>query len=97
MKHARGQGVVRVGDLFSKYREQLKPPQKAVIAAFIEAVKEVTRIPLSPERCSYTTATRTIALRVSGMEKTEIFLNQKKILGSAEKKLGKKFAPKAVV
>ncbi len=93
----RGQGIVKMSDLFKKYKDTLKAPQGAVITAFLEVIKELFGVTLKKEHCAYRVASQTLTLTASGMLKTEILLKKKIILIKMAEKLGEKSAPKEIL
>lgn len=96
-RKTRGQGIVKMSDLFKKYKDTLKAPQGAVITAFLEVIKELFGVTLKKEHCAYRVASQTITLTVSGMLKTEILLKKNLILKKMGEKLGEKSAPKEIL
>lgn len=88
----RGQGVVHIKDLFSKYTSVLKAPQKVVIEHFIHIVFEVLGYTLKKEQCRYNPTTHTINLTVSGVLKTEIIFKKQELLTKLNSLLSKKDA-----
>lgn len=85
-----GKGIVKISDLFKKYTDVLKAPQKTVVKNFIEVVQDLFGVTLRPDQCAYSVASRTLSLRISGMLKTEIILQKKKVLEHMEHRLGEK-------
>ncbi len=96
-KKPRGQGVVRVSDLFKKYTHVLKAPQEVVVTAFIEVVKDLFQITLNPDQCTYSVASRTLTVRASGMLKTEIVLQKAEVINHLKARLGEQSAPKEIL
>ena len=96
-KKPRGQGIVRVSDLFKKYTQVLKAPQGVVVTAFIEVVKDLLETTLTPDQCTYSVATKTLVVRASGMLKTEIILQKKNIIDHLKGRLGEKSAPQEIL
>ncbi len=96
-KKQRGQGIVRVSELFKKYTAVLKAPQGVVVDAFIEVVKDLFQITLRKDQCTYSLATKTLVVRTSGMLKTEIVLQKKTIIDHLKGRLGEKSAPKEIL
>ncbi len=96
-KKQRGNGIIKVSDLFSKYKQILKAPQGSFVTAFIEVVDEIFHIKLQKNQCSYSPQTKTLSLRGSGMIKSEILLQKKKILSGMVEKLGEKSSPKEIL
>ncbi len=96
MKKKRGDGVVRVGDLFSKYKKILKAPQRTVIQACIDAINEVVGVTIDEQQCRYQVHSRTITIAVPSVIKTEIVLKKKLILKHMQIHLGEKNVPKEI-
>lgn len=96
-RRKRGQGIVKVSDLFKKYAHTLKAPQGAVVTAFLEVIKELFGVTLKKEHCAYRVASRTLTLTASGMLKTEILLKKKIILIKMTEKLGEQSVPKEIL
>ncbi len=93
----RGNGIVKVSNLFSKYKNLLRAPQGSVITAFIEVVEDIFHTTLKKEHCSYSPQTKTLSVKVSGMIKTEIILKKKNILQGMAEKLGDTNIPKEIL
>lgn len=93
----RGTGIVKMSDLFKKYKDTLKAPQGAVVTAFLEVIKEMFGVTLKKEHCAYRVASQTLTLTASGMLKTEILLKKKIILIKMSEKLGEKSTPKEIL
>lgn len=85
-----GKGNVKISELFKKYTDVLKAPQGTVIKNFIEVIEDVFNVTLRADQCSYSVASRTLTLRISGMLKTEILLKKKYVLEHMNHRLGKK-------
>jgi protoporphyrinogen oxidase len=96
-KKQRGQGIVRVSNLFDKYKKTLRAPQKTVINTFIEVVQELYGMTVRPDQCAYSPQSQTLTLRASGMLKTEVRLGKKHIINYMREKLGEKNAPKEIL
>ncbi len=96
-KKQRGQGVVHVGDLFKKYTKILKAPQGVVVTEFIEVVSDLFDITLTKDQCTYSTTSKTLTLRASGMLKTEILMQKKEVLNHLKARLGEKSAPQEIL
>ncbi len=86
----RGQGIVKISDLFKKYTDVLKAPQGTVVKNFIEVVQDLFGITLRADQCSYSVVSQTLSLRISGTLKTEILLQKKKIIQEMSDRLGEK-------
>ncbi len=92
-KKKRGQGIVKISDLFKKYTDVLRAPQGTVISSFIEVIEDQFGYTIRKEQCVYSVATRTLRLNVSGPLKSEILLQKSRVLGLLSDKIGKKSAP----
>ena len=93
----RGQGIVKLSDLFKKYTDILNAPQGTVVSAFIEVIFEVLGVRIEKEDCTYSVSSKTLSLRVPGMIKTEIKLQKKLILQKIAERIGEKSAPKEIL
>ncbi len=89
-KKQRGKGIVKVSDLFKKYTDVLKAPQKTVVKNFIEVVDDLFGIVLRSDQCTFSVTSRTVTLTISGTLKTEILLHKKEILLHMKGRLGEK-------
>ena len=87
----------KLGDLFTKYKEGFKAPQKSVEREFIAVVKEVTGFELQPEQVSYTVSTKTISLHLPSLLKSELKFKQAEILEKLTDRLEKKSCPQFVL
>lgn len=97
LKKQRGQGIVKVSDLFQKYTKILKAPQGTVITQFLEVVQDVVGVPLKKNQCTYSVYTRTITVHTSGMIKTEIIFKKERILEHLKERLGEQSAPRVIL
>ncbi len=96
-KNGRGKGIVKVSNLFEKYKKILKAPQGSIISAFISAVYEVLGIRITNEQCTYTVHTKIIKTHLSGIIKSEINLHKEQILSKMAEELGKKNTPTEIL
>jgi len=90
---ARGEGIKKISDLFASYKKRFKAPQKSVILAFVEVVRDVCEINLKESEVSYTPSSRTLALRAPGQIKSEILFQKEEILLHMKGRLGVQSAP----
>jgi hypothetical protein len=97
MKKSRGTGIVKVADLFEKYKKTLKAPQASVVKAFQEAVEEVLGVRIIPHQCVYSPRTHTLLLNMGGPQKTEILFKKKEILFKVGERVGEKNAPTQIL
>ncbi len=86
----------KIGDLFLKYKKNLKPPQKTVEKACIDKIFEITGFKLEPNQVIYTLSTRTVFLKIPSILKSEIKFHYQKVLDDLEKDLGKLNSPKQI-
>ena len=96
MQKKRGQGIVRINDLFLKYKKILKAPQGIVITTCIEVLHDMFHITLTKEQFLYKPNSKTLSINTSGIIKSEIILKKKLILKQLEVQLGEKSAPKEI-
>ncbi|MCA9359906.1 hypothetical protein KC850_02610 [Candidatus Kaiserbacteria bacterium] len=95
-KYSTPKKMKQVGDLFSKYKTLLKPPQSSVEKACSEAILKVTGHCIDKEKISYTVSTKTIHLMVPSVLKTELRFKNNEILKELEGVLGKDSVPKII-
>ncbi len=93
----RGRDIVRVSDLFSKYKKLLKAPQGTVIQSCIDVINDIYGIPLKKNQCVYQVQSKTLVLHIPGTIKTEILLNKEVILQEIAKKVGVESTPKNIL
>ncbi len=86
--------VVKVGDLFAKYKNILKAPEASVRKAFVEVVADLLDIAVKESNVSYKPSTRIITLKSGGPLKSELLLHKKEILTHLKGRLGADGAPK---
>jgi len=87
----------RLGDLFARYKKTLKAPQASIEKEALVVIEEVTTIKLSIDQINYTVSTRTLALNIPSVVKSELRLKQKNILQELETRLGRDSAPKTIL
>lgn len=92
MRKGRGE-IIKLSDLFEKYKKILKAPQGVIIDSFVEVTEDIIGIKIAKEQISYTVHTRTLSVRVSGPLKSEIKLRKKEILAHMKGRLGDQSAP----
>ena len=85
-----------ISDLFSKYKNNLQPPQSSVIKEFVNVCDEVMNLKIKQEHCSYTLATKTIYLNTPSLIKTELLKRKTELLTELSKRLGKN-SPKEII
>ena len=93
-----GRGEVKkMGDLFEVYRKRLQAPEKTVVSAFVEVVKDVLGVTLPNNSCSYSPHSKTLLIVASGVIKHEILMRKKEILSHLKGRLGEKSAPREIL
>jgi len=94
----KGSGEIKkVGDLFEKYRQTLKAPEKTVIRAFCGVVEDLLNITIDEKKISYSPASRTLSFKRGGPLKSEILMYKTEILTHLKGRLGEKSAPKEII
>lgn len=96
MRKGRGE-IVKLGDLFEKYRKNLKAPEKTIIVAFEEVVLDLFEIKIPKGKVKYSPASKTISIIGGGPLKSEINLHKEEILLHMKGRLGEKSAPKEIL
>ena len=90
----RGQGIVKISDLFKKYTDVLKAPQGTVVKEVIEVIADLTGITLNKKYIKYAVSAKTVSITAPSIIKQEIKLHQAEILIHLKARLGEKSAPK---
>lgn len=96
MRKGRGE-IVKLGDLFEKYRKTLQAPEKTVITCFCEVVTDVIGVNVPPKNVRYTVYSKTLSVTVAGPLKSEIQLRKEEILTHMKGRLGEKSAPQEIL
>jgi hypothetical protein len=96
MRKGRGE-VIKIGDLFEKYRKNLKAPQGSVIKVFQEVVFELLSIKIKKECIKYSPSTKVLSVGLGGVVKSEIKLHKEEILAHMNGRLGEKSGPKEIL
>lgn len=94
-KNRRGE-VIKVGDLFEKYKTILKAPQSTVVKEVIEVISDLTGITLERKYIKYSVVTKTISITAPSVLKQEIKLQQSEIVLHLKARLGEQNAPKVM-
>jgi len=89
--------IVKVKDLFEKYKKILQPPQKTVELESIRVIGEVSNIKLLEQQVGYTVSTRTLAIKAPSLLKQEVKIHNKEILEELKNRLGEKNSPKHIL
>lgn len=91
-KKGRGE-ITKIQNLFEVYKQRLRAPQGSVIKEFQEVIKEMFHVDIRPDQCSYSVATKTLKVTLSGPLRTEITLRKSEVLAHLKGRLGEKSAP----
>lgn len=83
--------------MFEKYKTRLRAPQATVEKQCVAVVKEVSGFELALDQVEYTVSTRTIALKVPSVLKSELRFYTPQIMQELENRLGKDGCPKVVL
>ena len=89
--------LVKMSDLFTRYKDTLKAPQQSVIQEAVIAIEEVTGYKLQARQCSYTVSTRTLSLNVPAALKQEIKTHHEAVMVRLRERLGEQSVPKLVL
>lgn len=92
MQKRRGE-IIKVSDLFEKYKTRFKPPQGSVIKEVVEVINDITGFKIKPEQLKYSVHTRVISMALPGILKQEILLKQDEILIHLKARLGEYNSP----
>jgi uncharacterized protein (DUF1499 family) len=95
MKSRRGE-IIKVADLFEKYKKVLKAPQSSVVKEVIEVIADITGVTVSAKYIKYAVHSRTISITAPAVVKQEIKLHQDEILIHLKARLGEQNVPKII-
>jgi len=95
MKSRRGE-IIKVSELFDKYKKVLRAPQSSVIKEVIEVIMDLTGVTLSPKYVKYAVHSKTISITAPAILKQEIKLHQAEILIHLKARLGENSVPKII-
>ncbi len=86
--------ITKIGDLFSKYQNILKPPQRTVINEVVEVITDISGLTLTPTQVDYQVSTGTIFFKVPSALKTELRFYEEELKIHLQARLGLKNSPK---
>jgi len=89
--------LIKVGNLFNKYKDRIRAPQASVVIVFIDIVKDVCGITLEPQQISYTVSSRTVTIYASSILKHEVLRHSPDILRHCQGRLGDISCPKQIL
>lgn len=95
MKTRRGE-IIKVADLFEKYKKVLRAPQSSVIKEVIEVISDITGVELTPKFIKYAVHSKTVSITAPAVLKQEIKLHQDEILIHLKARLGEASVPKII-
>ena len=88
--------IIKVSDLFEKYKTILKAPQGTVVKEVIEVISDLTGITIDRKYIKYSVTTKTISITAPSVLKQEIKLHQSEITLHLKARLGEQNAPKVL-
>ena len=83
----------RLGDLFERYRKNIKAPQASVEKECLVIINELMQFDLQISQIEYTVSTRKLSLRVPSVLRTEVLLKKTEILEKLKAHLGADSCP----
>lgn len=86
-----------INSLFEKYKKTLVAPEASVKLAFVEVIDDMLKIEIDVKAVSYTVSSRTLALSLPSVLKSEILQHQDDIIAHMKGRLGPKNAPQAII
>jgi nucleosome binding factor SPN SPT16 subunit len=89
--------ITPIKNLFEKYKNNLRAPQKTVELEFIRVVGELLGIRIKEEQVSYNVSGKTLVLQVPSLIKNEIKLKQNELLAELKVRLGEKGSPLNII
>ena len=95
MQKRRGE-IIKVADLFEKYKKNLKAPQASVIKELIEVINDLTGISIDRKFIKYAVSTKTVSITAPAVLKQEIKLHKEDILLHLRARLGDNGVPKII-
>jgi hypothetical protein len=94
-KTRRGE-LIKVGDLFEKYKKSLKAPESTVVKEVVEVIADLTGVTLERRYLKYSVVHKTISITAPSILKQEIKLHQTEIILHLKARLGERQAPKVL-
>jgi len=86
--------INQIGDLFSRYKKRLKPPQLSIEKITYRVIEDVTPLKIPLKKIKYTVGTKTLSINVPSVVKSELTFYKKDILKALENELGINNSPK---
>jgi cell division protein FtsI/penicillin-binding protein 2 len=83
--------------LLHRYRTVLKAPEKTVVAALVDVIKDLYGFDVEPKVFRYKPETRVVTIHASGVLKSEIMLHKREILTHLKGRLGVEKSPKDIL
>lgn len=87
----------RISDLFDRYKNRLRAPQKTVTTIAQQIIAQSIGITLTDKQISYTPATRILYINAPSILKTEIKTREPHIISELQKALGTRSAPNTIL
>jgi len=89
--------IIKLSDLFDKYRKTLVAPQATVVNVFCEVVKDLLGFEVKKTAVKYSTDSKILSIQGGGPLKSEIKLNEQDILNHIKGRLGDKSGPEKIL
>jgi len=89
--------VTAIKDLFAKYKNTLRAPQKTVEIETIRVVGELLGIKIKEDQVTYTVSSRVLHIKAPSIIRQEVQLKNPAILAELKKRLGAKSAPASII
>jgi len=90
---ARGEGAKKLVDLFAKYKNTLRAPERSVRVVVAEVISETLGFEVIETKMSYSLYSKIVTLKVPGPMRSEILLHKADILAHVKGRLGEQSAP----
>lgn len=78
----------KIGDLFEKYKLNIKAPQSTVEKAFVKVVYEVSGLKIDKNFVNYNVKTKTLGISAPSIIRSELGFYQTEIINKLNKDLG---------
>ncbi len=89
--------LIKVGNLFDKYKDKIRAPQASVVVVVIDVIKDVCGITLQTQQVSYTVSSRTVTIHAPSILKHEVMRHSSEILVHCQGRLGDISCPKQIL
>ena len=97
MRRSTPKQPVLVRDLFTVYRERLRPPESSVVRVALTVINRHSPVEITEAMVTYTVATRTLSIHTPSLLKQRLCVMEPAILAELERELGAQSCPRALV